>query len=272
MRWQPDFDEDLVPPASTPFFTVPSDGALLPGVLHLPAGPGPHPVALVLHGFPGAERNFDLAQELRRAGYAALVFHYRGSWGAAGSWSWSTVLEDVAAAVAAVRAADESFRLDGDRLALVGHSMGGWAALMTAAADPSIRVVASITAFDFGIAAVGSADDPELHAAYVEAFEAELLVLQGTSGAELVAEMEAAGASWGLAGLAPQLADRAVLLIGGGRDEAAPAAVHHDPLVKVYADQPVAGLEHLVFHTDHALSDHRLALGQVVRDFLDRRL
>jgi hypothetical protein len=34
-----------------------------------------------LHGFPGNERNFDVAQALRRAGYAALVFHYRGSWG-----------------------------------------------------------------------------------------------------------------------------------------------------------------------------------------------
>ena len=66
--------------AATPAVTFDSDEVALLGVLHLPEGEGPHPVAVLLHGFPGNERNFDLAQSLRRAGYAALVFHYRGSW------------------------------------------------------------------------------------------------------------------------------------------------------------------------------------------------
>ena len=72
------------PPASTPAVTFSSGGETLPGVLHVPAGPGPHPVVVLLHGFPGNERNFDLAQSLRRAGYATLVFHYRGAWGSPG--------------------------------------------------------------------------------------------------------------------------------------------------------------------------------------------
>ncbi len=96
---------DADPPASTPALTIDSDGVALLGVLHLPAGPGPHPVVVLLHGFPGNERNFDLAQALRRAGYAALVFHYRGSWGVDGSWSWANVLADATRAVAAVHEA-----------------------------------------------------------------------------------------------------------------------------------------------------------------------
>ncbi|MGW0203473.1 alpha/beta hydrolase family protein, partial [Nonomuraea sp. NPDC003201] len=131
----------LVPPASTPAVTFESGGHRLLGVLHLPAGPGPHPIVVLLHGFPGNERNFDLAQALRRAGYAALVFHYRGSWGVGGTWSWHHVLEDAARVVESVRLDP---RLDPARLAVVGHSMGGFAALMTAAADPAVRAVASV--------------------------------------------------------------------------------------------------------------------------------
>jgi dipeptidyl aminopeptidase/acylaminoacyl peptidase len=41
-------------------------------------------------------------------------------------------------------------RLDPDRQALVGHRLGGFAALMTVAADPSIAAVASVAGSDFG--------------------------------------------------------------------------------------------------------------------------
>jgi pimeloyl-ACP methyl ester carboxylesterase len=262
------------PPASTPALTIDSDGVALLGVLHLPAGSGPHPVVVLLHGFPGNERNFDLAQALRRAGYAALVFHYRGSWGVGGAWSWGNVLADAARAVAAVRgqATAAAYRLDPGRLAVVGHSLGGFAALMTAAADPAVTAVAAVAAFDFGPVAVACRADPALRASYVEAFGAELLPLRGTSGEALVAEMEAAGQAWSLAGLAPRLADRSVLLIGTGRDPVTPAAVHYQPLVDAYLAQPVSRLEHHLFATDHALSDHRVALARTLLDFLDRHL
>jgi dipeptidyl aminopeptidase/acylaminoacyl peptidase len=143
------------PPARTLPLTFQSAGTTLMGILHLPAGPGPHPVVILLHGFPGNERNVDLAQALRRAGYASLVFHYRGSWGMGGSWSWTHVLEDSARVVAQLRDPDTATRnaLDPDRVAVIGHSLGGFAALMTVAADPAIAAVASVAGFDFGAAA-----------------------------------------------------------------------------------------------------------------------
>ena len=49
------------PPASTLPVRIDSHGQPLIGVLHLPSGPGPHPVVVLLHGFPGYERGFDLA-------------------------------------------------------------------------------------------------------------------------------------------------------------------------------------------------------------------
>ncbi|XVQ83119.1 alpha/beta hydrolase family protein [Microbispora siamensis] len=164
-------------------------------------------------------------------------------------------------------------RLDPDRLALAGHSFGAFAALTTAAADPGVSAVASVSAFDFGSVAVACRDDAALRAAYVEGFGEDLLPLKGTSGAALVDEMIAAGEAWSLSALAPKLADRPVLLVGtAGRDTVTPAAEHHDPVVAAYTAYPVPRLEHRVFVTDHALSDHRLELAETVRDFLDRHL
>ncbi|GAB3339281.1 alpha/beta fold hydrolase [Micromonospora halotolerans] len=262
------------PAARTVPVTFPSAGATLLGVLHLPAGAGQHPVVVLLHGFLGHERNFDLAQALRRAGYATLVFHYRGSWGMDGSWSWAHVLEDSARVVARLREPDvaTAHALDPGRLAVIGHSLGGFAALMTAAADPGVAAVGSVAGFDLGTAAAACRSDPAARAAYLADWASELLPLRGTSAPALVAEMEEAGDAWSLAHLAPRLATRPVLLIGTDRDVVTPAGVHHGPLVDAYLAHPVPGLEHHVFPTDHALSDHRVALARTVIAFLDRHL
>lgn len=76
---------NLEHPALTSDVRFESHGCHLNGVL-LAAGPGPHPLVVLLHGFPGNERNFDLAQLYRRAGMNVLVFHYRGSWGSEGTF------------------------------------------------------------------------------------------------------------------------------------------------------------------------------------------
>jgi pimeloyl-ACP methyl ester carboxylesterase len=263
---------DLTPRASTTPVTFESGGQTLLGVLHLPAGPGPHPAVVLLHGFPGNERNFDLAHALRRAGYASLVFHYRGSWGVGGSWSWGNVFEDAARVVRAVR--EEGFaathRLDPARLAVAGHSLGGYTALRTAAADPAVRAVAAFAAFDLGAGGAASRSRPEARAAYEGAFAGELLPLRGTSAAALVDEMEAIGAAGRLGALAPRLSDRPVLLIGASGDTVAPPAEHHAPTVAAFGALP--RLEHHLFPTDHSLADHRVALARTVAAFLDRWL
>jgi pimeloyl-ACP methyl ester carboxylesterase len=261
-------------PAETPAVTFHSGGEALLGVVHVPGGPGPHPVVVLLHGFPGIERNFDLAQALRRAGHAAVVFHYRGSWGVGGTWSWEHVLEDAAAVVTGVRSREfvAAHRLDPERVALVGHSMGGFVALMTAAAEPSISAVASVAGCDFGARGAVCRPDPDVRADWVSAFAGELAPLRGTSGEALVAELEAAGESWRLARLAPRLADRPVLLVGAEHDTVTPPELHHDPLVEAYRAQPVEHLEHHVLATDHALSDHRVALARTILGFLARHL
>jgi len=72
---------DAALPASGHAEQITSHGEAMNAMVYVPAGAGPHPVVVLLHGFPGNEQNLDLAQAMRRAGWAVVTFHYRGSWG-----------------------------------------------------------------------------------------------------------------------------------------------------------------------------------------------
>jgi uncharacterized protein len=121
--------------------TFDSGGHRLVGTLHLARGAAPKPTVLLLHGCPGLEKNLDLAAALRERGRNALVFHYRGCWGSEGPYDLRTIPGDVTAAVDHLRSGEYP-TVDGGRLAVVGHSLGGWAAILAAAADERLRAVA----------------------------------------------------------------------------------------------------------------------------------
>ena len=133
-------------------FQIPSHGALLNAFAYVAAGAGPHPAVILLHGFPGNERNLDLAQDIRRAGWDVLYVNYRGSWGSPGDFSFSHAIEDTTAAAAYLRqpATTKLLRLDPSRVVLIGHSMGGFMSVQGTAADPSIIALGLISAADLG--------------------------------------------------------------------------------------------------------------------------
>src|SRR5882757_1441692 len=124
-------------PAAMEAPDIVSHGARLNSVFYLASGAGPHPVVLLLHGFPGNEQNMDLAYAIRRAGWNVLVPHYRGSWGSAGNFSFTNAIEDTQSAIAFLRSAakDKKYRTDPAKIAIVGHSMGGFLGLYAAAHD-----------------------------------------------------------------------------------------------------------------------------------------
>ena len=105
-------------------------------LLFVAAGKGPHRTVILMHGLPGNERNLDLAQAIRRAGWDVLTFTYRGAWGSAGDFSISNAMEDTPAALDFARSADgaRSSASIPRHIVLAGHSMGGATAMMTAAA------------------------------------------------------------------------------------------------------------------------------------------
>ncbi len=98
-----------------------------------------HPTLILLHGYPGNERNLDLAQVVRSRGWNVIYFNYRGSWGSQGKFSFANAVEDVANVVAFCKKNQEKLQIDPSNIVLFGHSMGGWVCLKALQRLPNIR-------------------------------------------------------------------------------------------------------------------------------------
>lgn len=245
-----------------------SHGSRLNGILYEADGAGPHPTIILLHGYPGNERNLDMAQALRRAGFNVLFFNYRGAWGSEGDFSLTHVIEDVASAADMLRERARSYRVDPDRLLFVGHSMGGFAALAGAAQDDDVYCAAGIAPGDFGAVARYVDANPQAAAA-LEAEADGLQMLNGWSGAAMRAELHASQDTFSLVGLAPQLRGKSVLLIAAAQDEVIPPAVFHAPIADAYRAQSDISLTEHTIPGDHSFSWSRIALTRAVIDWAE---
>ena len=139
-----------------------ADGTMIPSYLTLPPGKEAKnlPAVVLPHGGPSSrdEWGFDwLAQYLAARGYAVLQPNYRGSAGFGSDWlmengfkSWRTSIGDIASSARWL--ADQGIA-DRNRLAIVGWSYGGYAALQAAATEPglfkAVAAIASVT--DLGL-------------------------------------------------------------------------------------------------------------------------
>ena len=86
-------------------------------------GGGPHPVLIFTHGYPGHEKNLDLAQSLRRTGFSSVIFFYRGCWGSEGDFSFEGSFEDTKAVLDFVLN-DTQYNFDKNHIFFIGHSLG----------------------------------------------------------------------------------------------------------------------------------------------------
>jgi acetyl esterase/lipase len=113
------------------------DKAMQVADLWLPAGQGPHPTVLMVHGgcwqSDIADRNIMawIADDLRRRGIAVWNIDYRGVDRDGGGYPGTFL--DAAAAADALRGHAQAYRLDLGKLVAVGHSAGGHLALWLAA-------------------------------------------------------------------------------------------------------------------------------------------
>ena len=105
--------------------------------LWLPAGPGPHPVVLMVHGGCWQTKIADrrlmdwIAADLRGAGVAVWNIDYRGVDRMGGGYPGT--FADAGQAADALRTHAAAHRLDTRRIVAVGHSAGGHLALWLAA-------------------------------------------------------------------------------------------------------------------------------------------
>lgn len=123
--------------ASPPLATVPyGPDPLQVADLRVPAGPGPHPVAIIIHG--GCWRaSVDnrtgiaaFADALGKRGFATWNIEYRRVGDKGGGWPGT--FEDVAAGVDKLAQVASTHHLDMSRVVIVGHSAGAHLALWAA--------------------------------------------------------------------------------------------------------------------------------------------
>lgn len=249
---------DAAHPARMEVLHIPTGGVEVNAIAYVPAGAGPHPTVVLFHGLPGNEKNLDLAQAMRRAGWTVVAPNYRGSWGSPGTFSFKGNLDDARAVLAYVRDPANAARLqiDPKKLVLMGHSMGGWVTSQTAAADADVAGAVLISAADVGrIAAAPEAMRIGLAKDNMEA-------LAGVTPQSMAAEMATLG--------------------GHGFAEAAPGLAKH-PLLVLTADDGLApGAEALVLDvkrrggkvrivhvaTDHGWNTARIRLESEVLTWL----
>ncbi|MDF9751843.1 S9 family peptidase [Arthrobacter sp. ES3-54] len=153
--------------SETQELTLPSaDGYPVHGWLVKPAGPGPHPVLLNIHGGPFAQFGvalFDEAQIYAGAGYAVLMCNPRGSAGY-GQEHGRSIKErmgtvDMQDVLAFLDGAVEKFEdLDGANVGIMGGSYGGYLTAWTVSHDHRFRAAIVERGFLDPVSFTGSSD------------------------------------------------------------------------------------------------------------------
>jgi alpha-L-fucosidase 2 len=114
----------------------------------IPDGPGPFPAAIIVHGggWVGGSRRIDVAPlfyPLSAAGIAWFSIDYRLT---RDPVSFGVAVQDVEDAVRFVKARAKQYRVDRDRIALIGESAGGQLAGMAALGNSSETAVKAVVA------------------------------------------------------------------------------------------------------------------------------
>jgi uncharacterized protein len=251
---------DAAHPARMAVVHIPSGGVEINAVVYVAAGAGPHPVVVLCHGLPGNEKNLDLAQAIRRAGWTVITFNYRGSWGSPGTYSFANDLADVGAVLAYARSPENAAKLalDPKRLVLGGHSLGGWATALTAAHDKGLAGAFMISPGNLG--RIGKMPR-EQAIAFLKDNGMESLA---TTPEAMADELIAKGDAYDFVQTAPRLTGTRLLMLTSD-DGGAPAA---DALVAGIRAIGGKGVTTVHATTDHSWSDARVRLASEVTGWL----
>ena len=242
---------DSLHPARMEVLHVPSGGVAFNGLAYLASGAGVHPTLVLMHGLPGNEKNLDLAQAVRRAGWNVITFNYRGSWGSPGKFSFAGDLDDARALLKFLRTPANAGRLgiDTSRIVLAGHSMGGWVTAMVAEQDPSIAGTIIICGANMG-------RPRNTHAETVAEMADNMESLAGGTPQSMAAEVEQNRSAFDWTPASSGLARHPLLVLTADDGLAA----MDDALAQSVASVPGARVTKIHAATDHGWSDARIRL------------
>lgn len=122
--------------------TITTEEHALSAVLHLP-GQGEFPAIVLCHGFMGNKIGMHrlfvkTARTLAQAGYAVLRFDYSGCGDSSGEHRDLSLHRQIRETMAVIDFMSKHPAVDKERLSLLGLSMGGCVAALTASVDPRV--------------------------------------------------------------------------------------------------------------------------------------
>ena len=235
-------------------------GALL-SLLYTPGRRTQAPAVLLSHGFPGNEQNMDLAQGLRRLGFAVMTYHYSGSWGSDGEFSFLNCIEDANTVLDALMTHPA---VNPERIYAVGHSMGGFVTAHLAAQRPEIRGSVLLCPWD-ACRSFALARGNLMHI-----LSGGYGYLRDANEEKFLEELGANEEALRLDHLAPRLAGRSLCCIAAMEDEDLPLDLHARPFRDAMAAAGAEQFRYREIHGDHCFNATRLTLiDTVARELLD---
>ena len=131
------------------FFENENENIELAGMLFLPEGEGPFPIAIVIHGSGPSRRNsvwyLSVAKHLQDNGIAVLLPDKRGCEKSKGKWVGADFDKLATDATSAIKYIQNQNGINFSIIGLIGMSQGGWIAPVAATKTEDVSFVASIS-------------------------------------------------------------------------------------------------------------------------------
>lgn len=255
-----DITWDNSSPAGFIELAIPSGNSVMQGFMYKANGSQMHPTLLLLHGFPGNERNLDLAQVIRAHGWNVIYFNYRGSWASQGQFSFKNCMEDVVNVVGFCKKYQDSLQIDTSDIVLFGHSMGGWVCLKALQELPNVKKGFALSTWNI-YGDFKNVKSEQQVIAKIKEEGGEIFVLNTPTKAIFEAVVKNIN-YFNLSNDAKALSEKQIIML----DE--------HPLNKEIADALKSSnksyFDYEVWHTDHPFTNKRVSLINKVLAFLER--
>lgn len=257
-----DLKWDKTSPASSTELFIPSGNSLIAGLIYSANGLQKHPTLLLLHGYPGNERNLDIAQVVRSHGWNVIYFDYRGSWGSQGKFSFKNCVEDVVNVVAFCKRYQDSLKIDTSNIILFGHSMGGWVCLKALQELPTIKKGFALSTWNIGNEYKNVSTEKEMLRLANDPNTGGKYFVLNTSLKDLYTPVIRNQAYFNLVNDGKSLADKQIIMIDEHQG--------NKQLADKIKETNKSYFDYNVWQTDHPFTNKRVSLINKVLAFLER--
>jgi pimeloyl-ACP methyl ester carboxylesterase len=257
-----DLKWDMTSPASSTELFIPSGNSMIAGQIYSANGLQKHPTLLLLHGYPGNERNLDIAQVVRSHGWNVIYFNYRGSWGSQGKFSFKNCVEDVVNVVAFCNKYQDSLKIDTSNIVLFGHSMGGWVCLKALQELPTIKKGFALSSWNIGDDYKNVSTEKEMLSLANDPNTGGKYFVLNSSLKNLYTPVIRNQTYFNLVNDGKSLADKQIIMIDEHQ--------RNNQLADKIKETNKSYFDYNVWQTDHSFTNKRASLINKVLDFLER--